>query len=118
MGWQSDQETKTLDLATTSDTSIDIPSGAVLLGASFNVNTAVTDGGGDDTWNAAFTGGSTATLGTNETAAQNTKVDTMIVPEVASATTNVRFTPNGGSFTAGIIEVVVYFQTLTSLANV
>lgn len=111
-------ETHTLAAATTSDTSIDIPSGALLLGASFNVDTAVSDDGGDDTWAAAYTGGSTTTLAAAGTAAaQNTKVDTMIVPEVASAQTNVRFTAQGGSFDGGVIEVVVYYEELTSLAD-
>lgn len=31
--------------------------------------------------------------------------------------TNVKFTPNGGSFSAGVIEVVAYYEQLTSLAD-
>jgi hypothetical protein len=112
-------ETHTLTLGTTSDTTtISIPAGALLLGVSFNVNTAVTDDAGDDTWSAAFITGSTATLATAAAAALNTKVDTLIVPEVATATTQIRFTPNGGNFSAGVIEIVAYYQELTSLANV
>jgi len=112
-------ETHTLSLATTSvTTTLAIPAGARLIGASFNVNTAVVDDAGDDTWSAAFSGGSTTTLATAEAAAQNTKVDTQIVDELATATTEITFTPNGGSFSAGVIEVVVYYEVLTSLANV
>ena len=113
-------ETHTLSLATTSDTTtISIPAGALLRGVSFNVNTAVTDGGGDDTWSAAFITGSTTTIATGQAAALDTKVDEFIVvPEVATATTEIQFTPNGGSFTAGVIEIVAYYEELTSLANV
>ncbi len=112
-------ETHTLSLSTTSvTTTLAIPSGARLLGASFNVNTAVTDDGGDDTWSAAFSGGSTTALATAEAAAQDTKVDTQIVDELATATTEITFTPHGGSFSTGIIEIVVYYEVLTSLANV
>ena len=91
----------------------------MILGCQLTVNTAVTDDAGDDTWKADFSGGSTtaiAALGT--AAAQNIKVNTLIVPEIASAETNVTFTPQGGSFSAGIIEVLCYYVDLTSMANV
>ncbi len=111
-------ETHTLDTATTSVTSMSIPAGARLLGASFNVNTAVTNDG-DDTWLAAFSGGSTTNVApASSGASQNTKVDTQIADEIATATTEITFTPQSGSFTAGVIEIVVYYETLTSLANV
>jgi hypothetical protein len=115
---QTTTETHTLTLGTTSDTTtISIPAGALLIGVSFNVNAAVTNDG-DDTWSAAFITGSTAPLATLEAAALDTKVDTMIVPEVSTAVTEIQFTPQSGSFTAGIIEIVAYFETLTSLADV
>ncbi len=110
------QEAVNLSGATT-DTTINIPSGARLLGASFCVNTAVTDDAGDDTWSAAYTGGSTTSLASGAAAAQNTKVDTQVADEIASAQTNIRFTPNGGNFSAGVIEVVAYYEDLTSLAD-
>jgi hypothetical protein len=107
----------TLTGATTS-TEMYIAAGSLLLGASFCVNTAVSDDTADpDTWSAAFSGGSTATLATAAAAAQNTKVNTLIVPAVAASTTEITFTPQGGSFNGGVIEVVVYFEQLLSLAN-
>jgi hypothetical protein len=108
----------TLSGATTDSTTISVPSGAKVHGCSFNVNTAVVDDGGDDTWSAAFITGSTTTLATNAAAAQDTKVDTMIVDEITSDVAQVQFTPNAGNFTAGVIEVVCYYETLTSLAGV
>jgi hypothetical protein len=102
----------------TSVTTVDIPSGAVLLGASFAVNTAVSDTTADpDTWSAAFSGGSTTALASAAAAAVDTKVNKLIVPEVASNTTNITFTPQGGEFDGGVIEVVVYYEALTSLAD-
>jgi len=94
-----------------------------LIGASFCVNTAVVDDGGDDTWSAEFhDGASMHSLASGAAAAQNTKVDTLVDASATSivtdAVTNIRFTPNGGSFTAGVIEVVAYYIDLTSLANV
>jgi hypothetical protein len=113
---QTAREVVTLTGATT-DTTIAIPSGAVLLGAQFAVNTAVTDSAGDDTWSAAYITGSTTSLTSAAAAALNTKVNALVVPEVASDATEIQFTPNGGNFTAGVIEVVAYYYSLTSLAN-
>ena len=116
---RSTHETHTLTLGATSDTTtISIPSGARLLGVSMNVNTAVTDDAGDDTWSAAFVTGSTTTIATAVAAAQDTKVNFIVPDETTSAVTQIRFTPNGGSFSAGVIEVVAYYEELTSLANV
>jgi len=117
LNFQTAHETHTLAAAATSDTTINLATGCMLLGVSFCVNTAVSDDGGDDTWSAAFIGGSTTTLATAAAAAQNTKVDTLMVPEVASAQTNVQFTANGGSFDGGVIELVAYYINLTSLAD-
>jgi hypothetical protein len=111
-------ETHTLSLAATSDTTtISIPSGARLLAVQMNVDTAVTDGAGDNTWSAAFVTGSTTTIATAAAAAQNTKVNLMLPDEITTGIAEIRFTPNGGSFTAGIIQITCYYEFLTSLAN-
>ena len=115
---QVGREVHTLAAAGTSDTTINIPTGAMLLGTSFNVNTAVVDDAGDDTWSAAYVGGDATALGSAEAAAQDTKVDTMIAPAIASGQTNIRFTANGGNFSSGVIEVITYYFDLTSLASV
>jgi hypothetical protein len=102
----------------TSVTTFDIPIGAVLLAASFVVNVKVSDDTADpDTWSAAFSGGSTTALVSAAAAAKDTIVNKLVVP-ILSATnvTNVTFTPQGGSFDGGEIEVVVYYDTLVSPA--
>ncbi len=119
IGEKTTREVHTLTLGATSvTTTITIPTGAMLLGVSFNVNDTVTDTAGDDTWSAAFSGGSTATLATAAAAAIDTKVNTLIVPEIASGATEITFTPNGGNFGGGIIEIVAYYKSLTSLGDV
>ena len=117
MATRTAHEVVTLSGAT-KDTSIAIPSGAILLGVSFTVNTAVVDSAGDDTWSAAYITGATTALASGAGAAQDTKVNKLVVPELASATTEIRFTPNGGNFSAGVIEIIAYYVDLTSLANV
>jgi len=111
------REVHTLAAAATSDTSIDLAAGVMLLGVSMCVNTAVVDSAGNDTWSSAFITGSTTAISSGSAAAKDTKVNTLIVPEITSNTTNIRFTPNGGNFSAGVIEVIIYYINLTSLAN-
>ena len=119
MAIRTTHETHTLTLGATSDTTtISVPSGALLLGASFNVDTAVTDTAGDDTWSAAFITGDTSSLASGAAAAQNTKIDTTLVPVKTTDVTQIQFTPQGGNFSAGIIEIVVYYIDFTSLDDV
>lgn len=100
-------------------TTISIPSGARILAVSMNVNTAViTTGIGNNLWSAAFITGSTTNIVTDESEALNTKTDKMIPDEITTDTTQIRFTPKGGTFSAGVIEVVAYYEELTSLADV
>ena len=115
---RTSHETHTLANAATSDTTtISIPSGARPLAVSMTVNTAVIDDGGDDTWSAAFITGATSIIVTAAAAAQNTKVNFIVPDETTTAVAQIRFTANGGNFTAGVIEIVAYYENLTSLAN-
>lgn len=112
-------ETHTLAAAPTSDTTtISIPSGARLLAVSFTVNATVVDSAGDDTWSAAFVTGSTTTLATAISPVINTKRNLMLPDEISTGVCEIRFTANGGNFSAGVIEIVAYYEQLTSLANV
>ncbi len=97
-----------------------IPNGCILLGASFNVNEAVTTSAASNTWDADFiTGSVTALVAAGAAGAADTKADTMIVPEKASDIVNVEFdAPGAETFTGGVIEIIVYYIDLTSLADV
>lgn len=114
------QQVEPLAVATTSDTdSLLIPAGAMIIGASFTVNTAVTTSAANNTWSAALvTGASTTLAAAGRSGVLDTKVDTLIVPVITTDITEVRFTAgNGEDFATGAIEVVVYYYTLTSLSN-
>ena len=103
--------------ATAVSTSISIPSGARLIAVALNVDVTVVNDG-DDTWAAAFSGGSTTTIAAaGRLAAQNTKVSLMLDDEITSGVTEVTFTPQGANFTAGSIEVVVWYEEITPLAD-
>ena len=41
----------------------------------------------------------------------------MLPDEISTGICEVQFTPQSGSFTAGVIEIVAYFESLTSLAD-
>lgn len=112
-------ETHTLINAPTSDTTtISIPTGARLLGVSFCVNTAVVDSAGDNSWSADFVGGFALSLVSAASEVLNTKIDKMITGGISTGVVEIRFTANGGNFTAGVIEIVAYYEILTSLADV
>jgi hypothetical protein len=83
-----------------------------------NVNTAVTDDAGDGSWTAEFITGSTTSIAWGAAAAQNTKVDVMLPDEITSGIAEITFQSSmGGSFTAGVIEIICYYEQLTSMAN-
>lgn len=101
---------------------VSVPQGALLIGASLCVVTAVVDDAGDDTWSAAYSGGATQSIVSGAAAAQNTKTnaffDANAATPITSGTTQITLTPNGGNFTAGEIKAVVYALVLTSLDDV
>jgi len=114
---KSSHDSVTLTGATTDTTTISVPSGARLIAVLLNVDTTVVNDG-DDTWAAAFITGSTTTVAAAGTAAaQNTKITLMLPDEITTAITQIRFTPQGADFTAGVIEVVVYYEELTPMAD-
>jgi len=98
---------------------VDIPSGALLHSCQLNVDVAVTNDG-DNTWAAAYSGGSTAEIAAAATAAtKNTKVNTFhddnAATAITSGETDITLTPQGADFTAGDITAVCYYWTLTSM---
>lgn len=114
---KSSHDLVTLTGATTDTTTISVPSGARLLAVLLNVNTTVVNDG-DDTWKADFVTGSTTEVAAAGTAAaQNTKITLMLPDEITTGIAQIRFTPQGANFTAGVIEVVVYYEELTAMAN-
>ena len=119
---RTSHETHTLAAAGTSDTTtISIPSGARLLSVQMNVNTAVVHSGVGNNWDAAFiTGSTTSIVSSGANAPQNSKVDFIVPDEKTTAVAEVQFStrPGGNTFSAGVIEIVAYYEELTSLADV
>jgi len=98
---------------------VNIPTGAIIVATQLRVDVAVTNAG-DNTWAAAFSGGSTAAIqAAGGAAAKNTKVNTFFdangATAIAASETDITLTPQGADFTAGEITAVVYYYTLTAL---
>lgn len=116
---RSTHETHTLGSGSTSDTTtLAIPSGARLLSVSMNVNTEVANGDITNRWSASFITGSTTLIVSGAAKDQNTKVPFIVPDEKTTAVTEIRFTAVSGNFSAGVIEVVVWYEEVTSLADV
>lgn len=95
---------------------LNIPAGSRLLGVQFRVDTALATG---NTWDAAYSGGSTTSLATGQAVAKNTKLQKLHVSEIASDITNIAITRNGGGdFSAqGTIRAIAYYETINEMVN-
>lgn len=106
--------------STTVSLAMEVPVGARIVGCQLRVDSALATG---DTWDAAYGGGSSASIAVGASVAKNTKVNTLYNANAASdITTNTLFvniTKNGGgTFTAqGTIRALVYYESLTALGN-
>jgi len=95
-----------------------VPDGAVILGAQLNVDLAVTTSGGDNTFDAAFSGGDTTAIATGISGALNTKTDALFVPILTTGVTNITVTAgNAENFATGTIQALVYYRELVSMGN-
>lgn len=111
---QSLTELHTLAAAGTSDTTIEAPAGALVLGVSWRVTTLIT---GCTTFDVGTAAAATK-YGTLQALAAGTTGGSAGTtnPDVFAAATKVRFTAVGGgaAFTAGVIRVTVYYLDLTA----
>ena len=101
---------------------LNIPSGARLLGSQLRVDAALATG---ETWDAAWSGGSSTSIAAAQAVAKNTKVSQFYInningaTDITSNTTNIAITKNGGgSFTAqGTIRAIAYYEVMNAMAD-
>lgn len=96
---------------------LNIPTNARLLGAQFRVDSALATA---DPWDAAFVGGSSATLATNQAVAKNTRLSLMLADLITTGTTQVRISKfGGGAFTArsAVIRAICYYEDFATMAT-
>jgi hypothetical protein len=103
------------------DIEVNVPSGAKIISCALNVDTAIT-GSGVSTWAAAYTGGASQTIASSKALTQNTKqttpFDVNAATDITSAETDVRITPDAGTFTGGAVRAVVIYEVYADLADV
>ncbi|MFA5753980.1 MAG: hypothetical protein WC905_01285 [Patescibacteria group bacterium] len=99
------------------DITVNVPSGARLLGTQLRVDTALTTG---ETWSAAYqTGSSTVIAAAGQAVAKNTKINKMHVDEITTDTTVIRITRDAGNFTdsVGVIRAICYYETFETMED-
>jgi len=97
---------------------VNVPSGKRILSVQLRVNTAITSGDGGTTWTAAYVNTPTTAIGSGYAFTVNTKVN-IIHPayELTTDTVTITVTPNSGTFSGGVVEAFVYYETNIDLAN-
>jgi len=103
------------DDAGTATITLNIPTGVMILGVQLRVDTLIE---GCTSWSAAFSGGNTAAICTEQAVAQNTKVNSFS-GNITTNTTNILITAVGGGvdFTAGVLRAIVYYEIFTAMAS-
>ena len=115
------EATASIEADSSTTITLNIPSGARIIGAQLRVETALTGG---ELWDAAYSGGSTVAIVSGAAVAKNTKVTSMFntfaATDVTTNTTNIAITKNGGgSFTAaGSIRATVQYETMMALNSI
>lgn len=106
----------TLTGASVSFTAIGGSAGHMIIACQLYVSDTVVDDGGDDTWDAAWTGGVSQTIVTGAAAAIATDINVIFNPfansPICTSPAYVTVTPNGGVFVSGEIECVTYTMRL------
>lgn len=101
-----------------------VPANCVIVGAQIRNNTLLTATTGVS-YSAAYSGGSTQSIGTGIAFTKNTKTNTFFtvqgageVTNITSNTTNITLTPNAGTLDTGTVEAVVYYYEFTTPTSV
>jgi hypothetical protein len=107
-------ELKTLAVAAFSDTTIQKPAGAVILGVSARVTTTIS-GGGVTSFSVGDSGSATrfGTTATIALTAGTTDAGTAAGAYYNATAGAIRLTMNGGSPTAGVVRVTIHYYELT-----
>ena len=97
---------------------VNVPSGARIHGVQLRVDTAVTSGDGATSWTAAYVNTPTTAICSGQAFTKDTKFNTIHPAyELTTGTVTIAITPNSGTFSAGVIRAVVYYEDLVALSN-
>ena len=96
---------------------LNVPTGARLLGVQLRVDTAIASGAGSS-WSAVYTNTPTTEICSGQAFTRQTKFGALHPAyEIATGTVAITITPNTGTFTAGVVRAIVYYEALAAMAN-
>jgi hypothetical protein len=97
--------------------SVNVPISCRILGIQLRVDTAITSGTGT-TWTAAYVNTPTTAICSGQAFAKNTKYGALhSAYEVTTGIVTITITPNTGTFTAGVIRAIVYYNDLDAMSS-
>jgi hypothetical protein len=96
---------------------VNVPSGSRILGVQLRVDTAITSGAGAS-WSAVYVNTPTTAICSGQAFSKNTKFNAIHPAyEITTGTVTITVTPNTGTFTAGVVRAVVYYESISTLSN-
>jgi len=112
---QLSEATATLSGASTT-IQVNIPATSRIIGCQLRVDTAITSGDGATSWAAAYSGGASDAIASGQAFTKNTKVNSLVTATITSEA-DIVITPNSGTFNAGVIRAIVYYETFDTMAD-
>jgi hypothetical protein len=109
------EATATLSGASTSIL-VNVPSGSRILGVQLRVDTLITSAVGVS-WAAAFVNVPTTAITSGQAFTKNTKFSKVTADEISTDVVTIAITPNAGTFTAGVIRAIVYYEFYDVMAD-
>lgn len=101
----------------TGSIAVNVPSGARILGIQLRVDTLVTSDIGTS-WSAIYVNTPTTAICALQALAANTKFNAVHPAyEITTGTVTITLAPNAGTFTAGVIRAIVYYEAIDAMAS-
>jgi len=101
----------------TGSIAVNIPSGARILGVQLRVDTAITSGTGG-TWSAVYVNTPTTAICSGQAFTKNTKFNAIHPAyEITTGTVTITLAPNTGTFSAGVVRAIVYYEAINAMIN-
>ena len=97
---------------------VNVPAGARILGVQLRVDTAITSGDGGTTWSAAYVNTPTTAICSGKAFTKSTKYNAVHPAyELTTDVVTITITPNSGTFSAGVVRGVVFYELPAVIAN-
>lgn len=97
---------------------VNVPAGTRILATQLRVDTLITSGDGGASWKADFVNTPTTAICTGQAFAKNTKFNAIHPAyEITTGVVTITITPDAGTFSAGAIRAIVYFEDITAMAD-